>query len=108
MGAKLALYWAGRPFQRIGGLSEMLAMAHELQTAECRGPGSVPTRRRAAADDRSHSLDGYDVGLTVHEVHEQPGKFPKLRTLRIRSAPIGDFTAGGRDRRRRHLEHLGD
>ena len=41
-------------------------------------------------------------------MHQQPGKLPEFRAFRIGPAALGDFTRGVRDRRRRHLEQLGD
>src|SRR6266511_2078943 len=60
MSAQLALRSAGRALERVGGLPQMLAMAHQLETVERRGPSALATGWGAAVDDRSHGLDGYD------------------------------------------------
>ncbi len=73
------------------------------------GPsGRPPAGWRAAADDRCDGLDGHHVGLAVHELDEQPGELPEFRALRIGPAALGDLAGGVGDRRRRHLEQLGD
>src|SRR5258706_12446051 len=96
----------------------MLAVAHQLEPAERRrasaftgppGPsGRPPAGWRAAADDRCDGLDGHHVGLAVHELDEQPGELPEFRALRIGPAALGDLAAAVADRRRGHLEQLGD
>src|SRR5438093_861938 len=82
----------------------------------CEGVAAAPPSRRtasvtpasAASDDRCHGLDRDDVGLAVHELHQQPRELAELRAFRIGAAALGDFTGCVRDRRRRHLEQLGD
>src|SRR6266446_2117899 len=86
----------------------MLPVAHQLETAERRWPGTFAAGRRAASDDRCHGLDGNDVGLAVHELYQQPRELAELRAFGIGAAALGDFTGCVRDRRRRHLEQLGD
>src|SRR6266850_3597580 len=86
----------------------MLAVAHQLEAAERRGTRVVSARWRAAVYDRADRLDRNDVGLAVHELHQQPRELTELRALGIGPAALGNFTRGVRDRRGRHLKQLGD
>src|SRR2546422_111030 len=106
MRAQLALRGTRRALQRVGGLTQMLAVTDQLQAAQrrrARGRG-----RRSAPHDRPQRLDRDDVRLAVHEFHEQPGEPAELGALGIGAAALRDFARGVRDRRRRHLEQLGD
>src|ERR1041385_1429724 len=89
--------------------SQMLAMTDELEAAErCRARSGVRAAGwRAALDDRADRLDRHDVGLALHELHEQTRELAELGALGVGPAALGDLARGMRDRRRRHLEELG-
>ncbi|PYP71826.1 MAG: hypothetical protein DMD41_11175 [Gemmatimonadetes bacterium] len=92
--AQLALRRAGRPLQRIGGLPQMLAVAHQLEPAQgrrARGRRAAPHDVRARirivqARDRDHFRRG------VLEPDETGREGLELGGLGVGTAALGDLT----------------
>ncbi len=108
MSAQLALRGGGGALERVRRLTQMLAVAHELQLAE-RGWARRGDAARHDVGTRVTVVEGADrdgVGLAFHEPHEQPGELPEIGPFRVGSAPLGHFAGGARDRAARDLEQL--
>jgi len=99
---------AGRPFQRVGGLPQISPWLTSSRRPSVAGlalspPGGVPRRTIVA----TVSMETTSGSLSM-KCNQQPRELAELRAFRIGPAALGDFTGRVRDRRRRHLEQLGD